>query len=162
MKKPSPLRRVLVPLGIIAAVLAGIAVSPLGTILGSMISVTRDHENLKTRVDAHELGAVMVDVLRDPSMDSVDFISGDDERIPARLRDLGASYLALDQESGTARLEFGGGFYHYGYEVQVEGVDAYRLVCYGENEDDLDELGTFKHIKKENKAEMATPRKPSD
>ena len=162
MKKPSPLTRLLVRLGILVAIIAvvsvGIAVSPLGDMFGSMISVTRDHESLKTRIDAHELGALMIDVLRDPLITTEDIVSGDDERLPARLRELGVSALLLDRNKGMAQLELGGGFYHYGYEVQAEGADAYRMVCYGENEDEIEELGTFKYNKTENKAEIATPR----
>ena len=145
--------RVLVPLGILFAILAVtvvcIAISPLGRMFGSMISVSRDHKDLKVRVDAHELGAVMAGALHDHFLSSEGSIGGDDPMMPARLRELEPSYLSLDPERGTAMLEFGGGFYHYGYRIQSEEGGAFRMVCYGENEGDIDDLGTFQYSRGE-------------
>ena len=141
--------RVLVPLGILVAILAVavvcIAISPLGSIFGSMISVSREHKGLKVRGDAHELGVVMAGALHDHSLSSERSIGGDDPMMPARLRELEPSYLSLNPERGTAILEFGGGFYHYGYRIQTEEAGAFRMFCYGENEGDIDDLGTFQY-----------------
>lgn len=87
----------------------------------------------------------MVNALRDPSLASEEFMMSDDPRMPVRLRDLKASSLSLMPKEGEAKLEFGGGFYHYGYQVNSAGGNSYRIVCYGENVEDVDDLGTFQY-----------------
>ena len=60
--------------------------------------------------------------------------------MPARLRELEPSYLSLNPERGTAILEFGGGFYHYGYRLQVASQTELELICYGEYPEDAQVL----------------------
>ena len=122
-----------------------IAVSPIGTIVGSMIEVALKHRNLKVRSDTHEIGREMAALLHDASLAPNDVIYSNDKRMPARLRELKAVYLRIGYERRTAMLEFGGGFYHYGYMIEADGSSRYRMICYGENEDDIVELGTFQH-----------------
>lgn len=108
-----------------------------------MAGLKREHRALKTRTDAHEIGAVMVGALLNPELSTDGLINRDQEQMPPRLRELGASWLSLQPESGTAILECGGGFHHFGYEVRAEGVHEYRMICYGEDENDSVDLGTF-------------------
>jgi len=63
--------------------------------------------------------------------------------MPPRLRELNPKYLRVDTEQKTASLEFGGGFNHYGYLIVADGPRGYRMKFYGENDEDIVELGAF-------------------
>lgn len=114
-----------------------------------MVSVRGEHARLKVRGDVSEIGAAMAAVLQDPELAALGAIPGDDPKLPARLRDLAVEDLWLDPGRGLAKLEFGGGFYHYGYEIQSageRGEGTYQIRCYGEAEEDNAVLGTFHYL----------------
>lgn len=144
MKKSPPLVRwflvVVIAFGI---VITGIAVSPLGKIVNSIFTVTRGHRSLKARDDARDIGAVMAAALLDPNLATKKQIPAEDPEMPYQLRKLNPVFLSLDPENGVASLEFGGGFYHYGYQVQKQSNGSYRMLCYGENDDDIADLGVI-------------------
>ena len=141
-----PKVRVAIVVLVVIAVLAGaVAYSPLGSAVRGGVQALWKHHNLKTRSDARELGKLMVSMLRDPEFKQTERLSGDDPRLPERLRDLHPVSLELRHERGSAYLRFGGGFYGFGYLILPEGEQVwgqYHMYCSGEPPDSV-ELGVI-------------------
>ena len=63
-----------------------------------------------------------------------------DERLPAAIRSKHPRWLSIDPTSRTVLIEFGGGFFHYGYRFEPVDGEHWRLLLYGEEPDDVREL----------------------
>lgn len=148
-QRPRWVRLLAVAAAVAALAAITVAAVTVGRFIHAGMAVQRDHHALRDRSDAHEIGKAMAEALRDPKMPSGPYgktIDKHDPRMPESLRGFEVPYLyflSLDRKGGRASLRFGGGFYSYGYEITLVDDGLYRLVCFGEEESDVVDLGTF-------------------
>ena len=149
------------------AVFTLLAIAAFWSLFGGQIRemwrISRFQSDLRTRPDAIEIGRLMVIILNDPKFSELDELDGTDPRMESKFRELGRSRLSMDHDGDRAWLMLGGGHTNFGYMVERSSADAsYRLYYWDEYAKERDELGTITEPRSANKAEMATPRNPSD
>ena len=111
------MKRTSIILGILGALL-GLIIVGLAALFWPFIQdglkSRRQIESLKHRSDYPEIASACRNVTALAS-NGITEIGINDPGVPVKLRELGARYIVADNDS--VRLEFHGGFDHYGYEV---------------------------------------------
>ena len=102
---------------IIVGVLVFIFISPF-VYLGLKSSVRM--RALQSRTDYPQIASACVTLAR--SLTNHSLIKPSDPRVPPLLRSLSPQYIAAD--SNSVRMEFHGGFDHYGYRVEQSDTNA--------------------------------------
>ena len=96
---------------------------------------------LQSRTDYPQIASACVTLAR--SVTNHSLIKPSDPRVPTLLRSLSPRYLTAD--SNSVRLEFHGGFDHYGYRVEQSDTNArqWSIFWYTEKRQQL--LSTISH-----------------
>jgi hypothetical protein len=94
---------------------------------------------LSTTPDIHDIATGCLDLLRSAS--SAEFLDSP-ERLPAAIRSKHPRWVFVDPTTRSVLIEFGGGFFHYGYRFEpVEaGGEQWRLLLHGEKPAGVREL----------------------
>ena len=120
---------------------AGFLILFFTTPLRDFLTPAFKHGALKRRQDLPTIALELATFL---SEDPPRTLSPADPEFPESLRHLDAMRLQTGQNK--VYLEFGGGFYHYGYLLERSDPDnptELKLICYGEYEEDRDLLLEF-------------------
>lgn len=120
--------KVVLFVGVLVVLAALFFVRPtLGEVLRlkKAIATLREHEDLS--------GIAEIMMLQLTERESVSLRSTD-EGFPEELRAMGGKRLVGSPERVV--VEFGGGFYHYGYRLEAKGDSKFRLTLYGEYPED--------------------------
>ena len=111
--------------------------SPFGR--GAIDYWRRKHE-LATAPDVREVAQACLQLVQMDPEHPVHFMPPDFDGLPEVLK--AKSPKAVWGSLGEVNVEFGGGFYHYGYRLEPmpEGTRQWRFLLYGEAEGDVREL----------------------
>lgn|SRR5688572_12276653 len=96
---------------------------------------------LRSRTDYPQIANACVTLAR--SVTNHSLIKPSDPRVPALLRSLSPRYLTAD--SNSVRLEFHGGFDHYGYRVEQSDTNAKQWSIFWYTEKSQRLLSTISH-----------------
>ncbi|MHA3774682.1 hypothetical protein ACXR0O_24430 [Verrucomicrobiota bacterium sgz303538] len=98
-------------------------------------------DELRSARDVREVALECLSLLQSTTEQTL-IISSADSRVPAAIRSKKPSSLVIAPISRKVTIEFGGGFFHYGYRLEPvsSGAGQWSLSMYGEREDDVREL----------------------
>ena len=140
------MKRLALSLLFVALVAITVGAFLFGPTVLEMHRVERHARAVRNPPNTSEIAAACVQLLQ--TTDESRFIlDGDSDAIPLVLRAMHPTYVAVDGSHGQGRVlvEFGGGFFHYGYELMslTPPAHGWSLDYCGEYEEDRTPLVTI-------------------
>jgi hypothetical protein len=107
--------------------------------------IRRQMSDLAVSPDIREIAAACSTLLTSSSGDRVLYLPNDREQVPNVIASKRPQSVFINPASRIVTIEFGGGFFHYGYRLEPQPSDPNhsRFLLYGEEPEDTRELLQF-------------------